>query len=152
MGAPTKEVTALRGKVPLSPGKTHKRLQNKAIATPVKRVKGNSHLLSSELITKRTRCGTASPIKDIGPQKEVTLATSRPVTINKVLRKVCTFIPKLRAYNSPKEKAFKGFIKKNVLIKTGIISSEKSGICSKVTLLKLPIPHNKYDRTPSSVA
>ena len=55
MGAPTKEVTALRGKVPLSPGNTHKRLQNKAIATPVKRVKGKSHLLSSELITRRTR-------------------------------------------------------------------------------------------------
>ena len=45
----------------------------------------------------RAICGTASPKKEIGPQKAVVVAVSKPVQSNRQLRVLCTLTPRLVA-------------------------------------------------------
>ena len=60
----------------------------------------------------REICGTANPIKEIGPQKAVVVAVNIPVHKRMAIRARLIRMPRLAAYISPSNKAFRGFISK----------------------------------------
>ena len=72
-------VTALSGMMPLFPGNTQIRLHRRAMALPDSMVKGISRLWLELPVASRAMCGTASPMKETGPQNAVVTAVSSPV-------------------------------------------------------------------------
>ena len=75
-GAPKIGVTALSGIIPISPGMMQIKLQSKAMALPVSMVRGISELWLEVPSISRAICGTASPMKEMGPQNAVVMAVS----------------------------------------------------------------------------
>ena len=67
-------VTAFSGMIPASPGRMQMKLQSRAMAPPVSMVTGSRELWLEVPSMRRAMCGTASPIKEIGPQKAVVVA------------------------------------------------------------------------------
>lgn len=82
-------VTAFSGMIPASPGRMQMKLQSRAMAPPVSMVTGSRELWLEVPSMRRAMCGTASPIKEIGPQKAVVVAVSNPsgYAMRKGLRK-----------------------------------------------------------------
>lgn len=72
-------VRELMGSVPCSPGKCANKLQNRAKSAPQRIDEGRRSLWLAVRMAKRAACGTAIPMKLIGPQREVTTAVSQPV-------------------------------------------------------------------------
>lgn len=134
-------VTALSGSMPSEPGRIVIILQISATQAPDNILKGNNVEWSDVPSIKRAMCGTASPIKETGPQNAVAVAVSSPVQsrINKRVRLI--LMPRLAAYISPNNMAFRGFMSKT---ERKIPVSEmmtKKGNRSLVTAEKSPIPH-----------
>ena len=127
-GAPMIGVTAFKGMIPFSPGSTQIILHNNDMAAPVRIVPGIKYRWLSVLRNILAICGTASPIKAIGPQYAVVTAVSRPVTINRQLRSLIVFIPRFSAYCSPSKIAFKGLIRSNEQIRPAIVTTANIGI------------------------
>ena len=77
----------------------------------------------------------------MGPQKAVVVAVNTPVHKRIAIRVRLIRIPKLAAYISPNNKAFKGLISK--IANNSPINAQvpKNGNCSKDTPEKLPSPH-----------
>lgn len=73
IGAPTIEVMALMGNVNSKPGICETLSQINIIIEPIKSVPVNKILWSLVRNNNFPKCGTASPIKAIGPAKEVML-------------------------------------------------------------------------------
>ena len=96
-GAPIRGVMAFSGITPWLPGIMHMRLQNKATAEPIRIVVGMIIRWSSDLIIILAMCGTISPIKDMGPQKAVTIAVRSPVMTNKRFLITFMLIPRFSA-------------------------------------------------------
>lgn len=90
------EADAVHGMRP-EDGRTDNMLQVAPTKAPIIIVAGRSMRWVSVLIIMRAMCGTASPIKDIGPQKAVAAAVSRPVARSRRLRVRLMFMPRLRA-------------------------------------------------------
>ena len=109
-GAPRMGVTALRGMMPASPGRMQIRLQSRAMALPVSRVTGISELWLEVPSISRVIWGTASPMKEMGPQKAVVVAVSKPVAMSSRLRMRRILIPRFSAYRVPKSRALRGLI------------------------------------------
>ena len=103
-------VTALSGKIPFPPGRTITMLHSNATQLPVSNVTGNNSLWLEEPSNNRAICGTANPIKEMGPQKAVAVAVRIPVQSRIKTRVRFTFMPRLAAYISPKRSAFNGLI------------------------------------------
>ena len=61
-------VTAFSGMMPASPGRMQMKLQSRAMAPPVSMVTGSRELWLEVPSMRRAMCGTASPIKELGPQ------------------------------------------------------------------------------------
>ena len=80
-------VTAFSGMIPASPGRMQMKLQSRAMAPPVSMVTGSRELWLEVPSMRRAMCGTASPIKEIGPQKAVVVAVSNPVATSSRLRR-----------------------------------------------------------------
>ena len=93
------------------------------------------------LSISREICGTANPIKEIGPQKAVVVAVNIPVHKRMAIRARLIRIPRLAAYISPSNKAFRGFISKTANSNPINAQVPKKGNCSKDTPEKLPSPH-----------
>ena len=83
------EADAVHGMRP-EDGRTDNMLQVAPTKAPIIIVAGRSMRWVSVLIIMRAMCGTASPIKDIGPQKAVTNAVSMPLRQRSRLRKRLT--------------------------------------------------------------
>lgn len=109
-GAPKIGVMAFRGIVPAEPGITLIRLHNNAMKAPVSIVTGNRDLWFDVPSNKRAICGTANPIKDIGPQYAVVIAVNNPAQSSNRKRTILIFTPKFRAYLSPKSRALSGLM------------------------------------------
>ena len=88
---------------------THIKLQIKATIAPRRIVVGMINRKSSVRNNRRDRCGTAKPIKAIGPQKAVDKAAITPVSNKIIVRKRFMFTPKFSAYRLPIIIMFKGF-------------------------------------------
>ena len=131
---------AFNGKIPVSPGNTLIRLHNRATAPPSNKVTGIRELWFEVPSIKRAICGTANPIKAIGPQKAVVIAVSIPVAINNRLRVSRTFTPRFSAYRFPNNKAFKGLINMTDKTKPAVIETTNTGNCPEDTPLKFPNP------------
>lgn len=89
-------VTAFSGMIPASPGRMQMKLQSRAMAPPVSMVTGSRELWLEVPSMRRAMCGTASPIKEIGPQKAVVVAVSNPVATSSRLRVRRMLIPRFR--------------------------------------------------------
>lgn len=109
MGTPRNGVTALSGNTHPLLGSTHMKLQIKATVAPRRIVVGMINRKSSVRNNRRDRCGTAKPIKAIGPQKAVDKAAIIPVSNKIAVRKRFMFTPKFSAYRLPIIMMFKGF-------------------------------------------
>ena len=109
MGTPRNGVTAFSGNTHPLLGSTHTKLQNKATMPPKRIVVGMMNRKSSVRKNKRAKCGTANPIKAIGPQKAVDKAVIIPVSNKITVRKRFMFTPKFSAYRLPIIIMFKGF-------------------------------------------
>ena len=96
-GAPKIGVTAFKGMTPDSPGSTQSKLHNKAKAPPESKVTGIKELWLEVPSIRRAKCGTASPIKATGPQKDVVTAVNKPVASNSQLRTRRIFMPRFSA-------------------------------------------------------
>jgi len=101
---------------------------------------GLLHPDAKDEIAIDTICGTANPIKAIGPQKAVVIAVSIPVAINNRLRVSRTFTPRFSAYRFPNNKAFKGLINMTDKTKPAVIETTNTGNCPEDTPLKFPNP------------
>ena len=69
---------------------------------PLKMVEGMRWRWLSVASSMRDMCGTASPMKAMGPQKAVAEAVRSPVTTSSWLRRRMVFTPRFSAYCSPK--------------------------------------------------
>ena len=92
-GAPSMGVTAFNGSILLVPGITISILHNRAIQEPASIVTGTSILWLDEPSISLAICGTASPMKEIGPQKAVVVAVSNPVQNRMAIRVRLILIP-----------------------------------------------------------
>lgn len=72
-GTPKIEVIAFIGRVILRPGNCEIISLKSIVTEPIKIVAGRSIICDDVLNIILERCGTATPIKAIGPQKAVTL-------------------------------------------------------------------------------
>lgn len=110
-GAPNIGVTAFNGRTPVAPGSTLTILQTRATAPPINIVVGNNDLWLDVPKSKRVICGTANPIKAMGPQYAQVIAVKSPAQSRSSHRVNLIFTPKFAAYLSPKSNAFNGLIK-----------------------------------------
>ena len=67
-GAPKIGVIAFKGMTPENIGNTLIRLHNRAMNEPIRIVQGRRDLWSEVPNINRAMCGTANPIKEMGPQ------------------------------------------------------------------------------------
>ena len=139
-GAPKIGVTALSGIIPISPGMMQIKLQSKAMALPVSMVRGISELWLEVPSISRAICGTASPMKEMGPQNAVVMAVKIPTAMSNKLRVSLMLMPKFSAYRLPNSKALRGLMSNMESSSPAKMVIEKSGSWSDETALKLPIP------------
>ena len=144
IGAPNSGVTAFSGRIVFEPGIIIRILHNSAMIAPAKIVTGSSILWLDVPNISRATCGTASPIKEMGPQKAVVVAVSKPVQKRIQMRVRLIFTPRLAAYNSPRRRAFSGFIINRERSSPMLENMTKYGICPNDTPEKLPSPHMTY--------
>ena len=78
-------------------GMVQSRLHNKVRQAPINIEPGSITLCLLVRNVIREICGTANPKNEIGPQKAVVVAVSRPVQTNRQLRILCTLMPRLVA-------------------------------------------------------
>ena len=143
-GAPNNEVIAFIGKVYSKVGNWAILSQINNTIAPVIAVAGINILWLEVVKINLAICGTANPIKAIGPEKAVMTPVSKLVIIKMIILLCLIFIPKLLAYFSPNNKLFKGLIMaktpinpiKYMLIKTVSSSQDK--------FPKLPKLQNTY--------
>lgn len=141
IGTPIIGVIALIGITPHDAGSTLMRLHNNAITAPARAVAGSKTVWLDERNAKRAICGTTKPRNPIGPQNAVTTAVSIPDSNSNLLRVALMLTPKFSAYLAPNNKAFNGLTSINDRPSDTIINIENNGIRSRVTPVKLPIPH-----------
>ena len=89
-------MTLMGIRLPLGGSVLH-RLQSSARQPPVSMVAGISMRWLPVRMTMRAMCGTASPRKEMGPQKAVVVAVSRPVQQSNALRVRRILVPRLAA-------------------------------------------------------
>ncbi len=121
-------------------GNVQSKLQSRAIDEPQKSVTGISSLWLSVCRINRAMCGTASPMKDIGPQNAVMIAESKPVENSNKVRALLMLIPRFSAYWFPSSKALSGLMSMRAKPMPTSVIPEKKGICSQDTPLKFPSP------------
>ena len=96
---------------------------------------------SSVRNNKRARCGTAKPMKAIGPQKDVDKAVIIPVSNSIVVRKRFMSTPKFSANLLPISIRFKGFTSRDETTMQIMETAAYNGNIVSDTPEKLPIPH-----------
>ena len=143
---------AFSGIIPLSPGNRHMALHNRATSIPAVMVAGSSWRWSSVFIIMRAICGTASPMKAMGPQNAVADAVRSPVTNSSLLRSATVFTPRFSAYCSPSNSMLSGLTSMSEHARPITVTAVNVGMLLMDTPPKLPRPHTMYEWTPSSVA
>ena len=96
-GAPKAVVTALMGRLVANPGNWAMVSQANRTNMPKRAVAGNNILWSLVLNNNLPKCGTAIPIKAMGPQNAVIPPVSIPVLTIMIHRNLSKFIPMLLA-------------------------------------------------------
>lgn len=96
-GTPMNGVMADKGSVPRSPGKWVSNNESNATLAPITKVAGNKRRWSAVCMSRRTICGTAKPMNDMGPHRAVTAAVSSPVSRSRMVRTRLTRMPRLVA-------------------------------------------------------
>ena len=86
-------------------------------------------------------CGTASPMKEIGPANAVTAAVIMLEMRMVAYRVRLTFIPMLAAYLSPRERALRDFAKQAEINSIGAIIEDIIFKCCLVNPANEPIVH-----------
>ena len=97
MGAPNKEVIALMGRVYSLVGNWAILSQISIIMAPLMATAGTNILWLEVLKSSFVKCGTARPIKAIGPEKAVITPVNKLVEIKVKFRVLFTFTPILFA-------------------------------------------------------
>jgi hypothetical protein len=97
MGAPNKEVIALMGRVYSLVGNWAMLSQINIIMAPLMATAGTNILWSEVLKNSFVKCGTARPIKAIGPEKAVITPVNKLVEIKVKFRVRFTLTPMLFA-------------------------------------------------------
>ena len=77
-------------------------MQTRARFAPISIVAGMSVLCQAVPSVSRAKCGTASPMKAIGPQKAVVVAVSRPVTSKSICLTLPILMPCFLATDMPR--------------------------------------------------
>ena len=90
-------VITLIGMMLPSRGRVLNRLQANARFAPMSIVAGIRTLWYEVPSARRAKCGTASPMNEMGPQKAVVVAVSKPVTNSSICRTCPIFIPRFSA-------------------------------------------------------
>ena len=140
-GAPIIGVMALSGSMELLPGTTVRILHRSRYAGPCKQ--GNwQQLFVVGCSEAGAQCGTARPIKEIGPQKAVVAAVRMPVQRSMAIRTLLTRTPRFAAYDSPSSNAFRGLIRKIDPSSPQAANITNQGSFSMDTPVKSPIPQS----------
>ena len=109
------------------------------IATPESMVAGRSMRWSAERNNIFAMCGTAMPMKPIGPQNAVTVPAKRVVEMSIRLRERAMLRPIEAAYRSPARSIFIGLIVATAIAKPTAITGAIIISCEKVTSPNEPI-------------
>ena len=123
------------------PGMTVSMLQTRAMHAPDSMVAGTRTRWSEVPVSRRAICGTARPMKDIGPQNAVTTAVIRPVHISTLILAAVMLTPRLAAYFSPSSRALSGFTSINENTRPASDTAANKGSLAGDTAEKSPIPH-----------
>ena len=94
IGAPIIGVTAFSGSMLLLPGPTVSMLHSIAMQAPLRIVTGTRCVWFDVPSSIRATWGTASPIKETGPQKAVIVAVRIPVHSNIEILALLTLMPR----------------------------------------------------------
>ena len=152
-GTPIIGVMALTGMVPprLSEGATDIIWHSRPIRAPQRAVAGMRILWLELAMSMRAMCGTANPMKPIGPHQAVTTAVSDPERRRRVERTRPTDTPTFSAKRWPKRRALRLLAYGTVHSVSVTVSAENNARLPMPTAENVPMPHSTNEWTALSV-